>query len=604
MIKPLPTLIILLSFLQVQASGDFKEQISGGSLDLSSEEEMTGSSFTTVASNFSEDIKDGKAVAISDQAVAFFNPKIDYEAELADLKDKAKLRDELFYSEKDYVCADQYITGFVGEPRTENEDNIKIPTGSVVSLLDDEPVEHQIGETEYIYVKLMFDDKEYWSASRIGERPYITQYKDCPSIQSNVFNAEWKKRSSNNSKEEVIAGVPITSVESSSPSVKYICVSQTLNVYKDKELTEQHQLQLGDQVKILQGEKYEPFVQDVRGTDYEFVAFEHEGKAYWAASDFIKKFSDCDRLAREAVDVCTSAGGSVNYRGERIVSDLRGQFQLGDVIYKNNGHVYSHIVAELDGQVHKYLPVTKTPNSSEVYWVVEDVINYKSCEALERGIDVVRTCRGFDPVRNRSGNITGVKKRSFLYTLNTKDEFPLTSRPISSYFEGPGRFYHSRSGRRHAATDLYTRTLSTKGRDRGENFRAINDGLVIRIDSFYCGTYQITVRNENGTVYSYGEIVNPDEKSARDRFGKFIPGKTRVKAGQLLGQTLHVGGCASSYPVMLHLEKYSGKKSGSLTQSRRVNIFARRNDLENPSCHIQDLERKKFNGRSYANPYQ
>ena len=153
--------------------------------------------------------------------------------------------------------------------------------------------------------------------------------------------------------------------------------------------------------------------------------------------------------------------------------------------------------------------------------------------------------------------------------------FPVNARPTTSYKEGMRRFRATRSGRLHAACDLY--------RNNGENVVAVAPGTVIRQKYyFYQGVYALEVRHSGGFVVRYGEVLgkSPSGTSEGDK----------VNPGQTVGYVGTVdSGCCSP---MLHFELYSGNKNGPLTQ-RGANEFQRRSDLLNPTDYLSNWEQKK-----------
>lgn len=136
------------------------------------------------------------------------------------------------------------------------------------------------------------------------------------------------------------------------------------------------------------------------------------------------------------------------------------------------------------------------------------------------------------------------------------------------------------SGRRlHAGVDLF--------RNRGEEVRAVSDGVVISDRyPFYEGTYAIEVRQQDGSVIRYGEILGLPARGAS--MGQ------RLQAGQNVG---FVGKVDSGSSPMLHLEMYSGAKTGALTDRTRSG-YLRRADLINPTTQVSSWERSTF-GSAY-----
>jgi hypothetical protein len=146
--------------------------------------------------------------------------------------------------------------------------------------------------------------------------------------------------------------------------------------------------------------------------------------------------------------------------------------------------------------------------------------------------------------------------------------FPLEKRPKHSYKDGARFFGAGRDrGRKHAGIDLYAAV--------GTPVRAMADGKVIQVHSFYLGTWAIEV--DHGTfIACYGEVSPKNIKVKRNDL---------VKRGDPLGVVGQLQGLSFS---MLHLEMYSTTESPlttALTQ-RTKPPFQRRNDLMDPTDSI------------------
>ena len=155
--------------------------------------------------------------------------------------------------------------------------------------------------------------------------------------------------------------------------------------------------------------------------------------------------------------------------------------------------------------------------------------------------------------------------------------FPLDQRPTASYQNGMRRFGagRSRGSRLHAACDLY--------RKRNDPTEAVASGLVIRdLYYFYQGTFALEVRHSGGFVVRYGEVTG---RQARN-----IYGGSKVKAGQTIGFIGKVN--SNCCEPMLHFELYGGTRRGSLSSGG--NAYQRRSDLINPTKHLAEWERRKF----------
>lgn len=143
--------------------------------------------------------------------------------------------------------------------------------------------------------------------------------------------------------------------------------------------------------------------------------------------------------------------------------------------------------------------------------------------------------------------------------------FPQRKRPPASldYKSGGRQFGANRAGgqRKHAGCDLKA--------PKGTEILAMADGEVIRGPYyFYEGTYALEIRHGKRIV-RYGEISSK------------VPKGIKVGAKVSKGQLIAFVGQLNSGNSMLHLEMYSGEKTGPLTQAG--NPFKRRGDLIDPT---------------------
>jgi murein DD-endopeptidase MepM/ murein hydrolase activator NlpD len=151
--------------------------------------------------------------------------------------------------------------------------------------------------------------------------------------------------------------------------------------------------------------------------------------------------------------------------------------------------------------------------------------------------------------------------------------FPLEKRPKDSYKEGARRFGSNRdhNSRKHAGIDLYAPV--------GTPVRAMADGIVVQVSTFYLGTWAVVV--DHGTFTArYGE-VQPNTI--------LVKNKQPIKRGQVLA---HVGKLSGLNYSMLHLEMYATTESPNvagqfLSQKERPG-FQRREDLINPTDSIDN----------------
>lgn len=151
--------------------------------------------------------------------------------------------------------------------------------------------------------------------------------------------------------------------------------------------------------------------------------------------------------------------------------------------------------------------------------------------------------------------------------------FPMGKRPLASYHESPRAFGSARSGRLHAASDLY--------RQKGDPILAVSEGKVIRsLYFFYQGTYAIEVKHSGGFVVRYGEVLGRQAPNAQ--LGQ------SVARGQPVGYMGKTNCCVP----MLHFELYRGTQGGPLTT--KTGRFQRRADLINPTNYLDRWIRAQF----------
>ena len=143
--------------------------------------------------------------------------------------------------------------------------------------------------------------------------------------------------------------------------------------------------------------------------------------------------------------------------------------------------------------------------------------------------------------------------------------FPLLQAPLRSFDTEGREFGASRSeGRQHAAADLLGH--------KGDPVRAVMKGTLVDYYEFYLGTFAVVVKNEDGSVFRYGEVASLAEG---------LKVGDSVQAGQTIAL---MGQPANS--AMLHFEMYSGDQEGPLTQVD-LSPYQRRGDLINPTPHLQ-----------------
>jgi murein DD-endopeptidase MepM/ murein hydrolase activator NlpD len=145
--------------------------------------------------------------------------------------------------------------------------------------------------------------------------------------------------------------------------------------------------------------------------------------------------------------------------------------------------------------------------------------------------------------------------------------FPFAERPALDYKSGGRQFGASRSSgtRKHAGCDLKA--------PKGTEILSMANGEIIRGPAyFYEGTYALEVKHENDMVVRYGEI------------SAHVPQEIKAGAKVSKGQVIALVGQLHSGNSMLHLEMYSGKGTGPLTQTGTP--FKRRADLIDPTLYL------------------
>ncbi len=241
---------------------------------------------------------------------------------------------------------------------------------------------------------------------------------------------------------------------------------------------------------------------------------------------------------------------------------------LRDVLFKVRRHTKLKVfqgwgnnkkTAKIDGKKYEFVKVQADRDEDEdenIGWVA---LAYVKSPA---------ECEG----AGKKSRSTKVQPLAAAETLDNA-RFPLKKRPTASYESGARMFGAGRSGKRvHAACDLYL--------DTNAPVISVSPGKVIRgLYYFYQGTYALEVKHSAGFVVRYGEVTGQAAKN--------------VKAGASVtkGQTVGYMGKVNSNccEPMLHFELYSGKKSGSLSQSG--NKYNRRSDLMNPTKYLKSWER-------------
>jgi murein DD-endopeptidase MepM/ murein hydrolase activator NlpD len=160
--------------------------------------------------------------------------------------------------------------------------------------------------------------------------------------------------------------------------------------------------------------------------------------------------------------------------------------------------------------------------------------------------------------------------------------FPTMKKVTTPFTDGMRRFGWSRGGgkRIHAASDLY--------RYKDEPLRSIAPGVVIRtLYYFYEDTYAMEVLHSGGFVVRYGETTG---KAAEG----IALGKQLVMGERIAFMGKVSSGCCDP---MLHLELYSGKLKGPLTENGADEngiMYNRRRDLMNPMKYLLKWQNEQF----------
>lgn len=142
--------------------------------------------------------------------------------------------------------------------------------------------------------------------------------------------------------------------------------------------------------------------------------------------------------------------------------------------------------------------------------------------------------------------------------------FPIAYKPLKSITDDPRKFASPRDGRLHAGVDIYARS--------GTPVHAAADGKVIIVREFFRGTWAVAV--DHGTfILRYCEL---------DGNTIFCDEGDVLTASEQIGKVGKMPGIKDS---MLHLEMYSKKCNGSLTDLN-CPPFLRRADLVDPTPYL------------------
>lgn len=240
---------------------------------------------------------------------------------------------------------------------------------------------------------------------------------------------------------------------------------------------------------------------------------------------------------------------------------------LSSVLFKINAHEVVQPVQSFDGSHQK----NKTINGKPIAFIKILVPRLKAGQNIgwvaKHLVKTASTCATYKPT------VPPAPKPP----TTPQWTFPTIKRATTSYKSGMRAFKASRGGgkRWHAACDIY--------RVKDESAVSVHNGTVVRgLYFFYEGTYALEVRHSDGKIARYGELTS--------KVATGVKQGAAVKTNQVLGYIGKVNsGCCQP---MLHFELYSGKATGSLTQSG--NKFSRRSDLIDPSSYLTDWEKAKF----------
>ncbi len=519
-----------------------------------------------IAVRMKDAITDGEAEVTAEGLVSFFNSRIDHEFEQRKRDLLTAVREDLLKSNELFLCVDNFLSGYAEAPLEGDRTQLDRTVEPVV-LLDDEPVEIDENGSVSKFVRIKYNDTDYWVKESILNKSsgvmdsYVTKFSDCSKIQSDIEE---------NKIEEALAA-EVAARPPRGSRFKYVCTQESGKIggHTTKDLNRDTELRDGSEVAILQGSSSAPFETE-EGVTY--IRVKYERAAYWVAQDYIKAYEDCPKIHTEAVEVCNE--GSLNYYetdAEIAGGNPVGQFGSFSGVYKFMGNIYSKkVVLNSAGDEITYVPVKKTQDAEEIYWVAERY--------------VPQTC-GINP----EAQITFRGKHNSC-TVRRNDNFPLPVAAQFNYYTDSARFGAGRGGgRMHAATDLYsyTRGSSRSNNTWGRIIRAVDDGKVVSIAGYggiRGGTQRITVQSKFGYTWNYAEV-----------------GRVQVRLNQWIKKGNHLATArkyanGTSYPAMLHLEKYNAKITNP-RGGRQNNRYKRNSSITNPSCHVEYMENKKFGTR-------
>lgn len=151
----------------------------------------------------------------------------------------------------------------------------------------------------------------------------------------------------------------------------------------------------------------------------------------------------------------------------------------------------------------------------------------------------------------------------------TRTDFIFPLRARKNDYHIPERYFGAPrpNVRKHAGCDLVDAA--------GSEVLAMADGVIIEDPyEFFCGTYALEIKHDNGFVVRYGEVSPASVRNMhRDK---------RVMQGDVIAQI----GRSTIGSEMLHLEMYEGTETGLLTQGGLP--FIRRRDLLDPTPYLDN----------------
>jgi hypothetical protein len=552
---------------------------------------------------YEDELRAGTAVMNNDYVISFLNPRLSQET-LRDLEVEVRVHERLLSSEDFYLCVNEYLPGYEEAPEeVVSGGGTELPKTLVPVTIfrdNDEPLEiihNDAAGNRHIYWNIGYDYMAvpYWAKRGIiyadgRERYFIARYRDCPSIQEELFNeyVEVAEQELEEQEEESASEGGVTLPGQSSGFLEYVCTEDDpLRAYDSAEDVERDErseiaedgIPRGTQVVRVQGSDSEPFEAERNGVRYIRVQVQPdpendetdniEGQRFWVGEDFIKQFEDCATVQTRVVSVCSNTAESYYSNDEQIMRDRSsGSLIPFSMIYRRYGEFYSKkIVLDNNGNEVVYVPVSEELASNDILWIRESALP----ERCSLNPEV--------PTNYRS-------TRGRTCTVFANDNFPLQHAARYNYYESPASFGAGRAGgRRHAATDLYSYYRGQSGSNNryGGRVEGINRSEVTGIGTWRHTHYMTVVSRVSVNIsWLYGEIADLTKRQGH-----------AIRRGEDIAKTEKLILGNSSYPAMLHLERYS-------TQLQNLNSYSgggayrRSRHLENPTCYVEYMSKRKF----------